>query len=223
MHTTSCFDADFAMAWTSKQVLYLEFLAPDTRRFIPVHFRQMDGAVWPAEHARYPFACASDRVHRLFASGQSRGFRTRWRMSRHQRCCAESRSASADRVKAVPTGQSRPPFDCVGTLHVHASMLFRDVDQRAVGIGELEAAVRAFLQQREPRRALGVEIDRLGCKADIGLRDLLEIGLEGGERRHPEADVVHARLLDACTVERGDFPRQHYHGHAAVSELIAAL
>src|SRR5262245_35093584 len=40
-------------------------------------------------------------------------------------------------------------------------MIFRHVDQRAVGVGELEAAVRAFLQELEAGHALGIEVDRL--------------------------------------------------------------
>ena len=38
---------------------------------------------------------------------------------------------------------------------------------------------------------------------------------------HPEADVIHRRLLDAGAVERRNRPRQDRHGHAAVGEMVA--
>src|SRR5262245_37282529 len=70
------------------------------------------------------------------------------------------------------------------------SMRLGDVDQRAVGIGELKAAVRAFAQQCQSRRALGIEVDRLRRQMDVGLGDLVDVGLESGKRRHAEADVI---------------------------------
>jgi hypothetical protein len=84
-------------------------------------------------------------------------------------------------------------------------MILRHVDQRAVGIGQLNRAVRAFLQQRQPRGALGIERDRLRRQLDIGLGNHVAIGFEGFDIGHAKADVIHARLLDAGAVERRIF------------------
>ena len=100
-------------------------------------------------------------------------------------------------------------------------MILRHVDQRAVGIGEVEAAVRAFRQQLQPRDALGIEIDRLRAQLQVLLLDLGEVLLEGVDARHPEADVIHRRLLDAGAVEGRNRPRQDRQRHAAVGEMIA--
>src|SRR5262249_31392966 len=111
----------------------------------------------------------------------------------------------------------RPPQSPV------ASRLFRDVNQRAIGIGKLEGAERALGQEPEPRHALRIEVDRLGAQLQILLLDLREIRLERVEALHSEADVVHRRLLDAGAVEGGNLPRQDRYGDAAVAEEVTAL
>src|SRR5262249_29907584 len=69
-----------------------------------------------------------------------------------------------------------------------------DGDQRAVRNSELEAAQRTLSQQCQPRRTFGIEIDRFGREADVGLRDLVEMSLEGIELGYAKTDVIHSRL-----------------------------
>ena len=64
-------------------------------------------------------------------------------------------------------------------------MIFRHIDQRAVGIGEMEGAVRAFGQQLEPRHAFGIEIERLGAQLQVLLLDLGQVLLERVEALAP--------------------------------------
>src|SRR5262245_31184495 len=76
-----------------------------------------------------------------------------------------ARCPASWQTEAPCTGHlSRARAPCWGSRPL---MRVGDVDQRAVRIGELEAAVGAFAQQREPRGALGIEVDRLGRQVDI--------------------------------------------------------
>jgi hypothetical protein len=80
-------------------------------------------------------------------------------------------------------------------------MIFSNVDQRAVRIGQLDSAVRAFLQQCEPGGTFRVEIERLWGKMYVSLGDLVDIGRERFEVWDPEADMVHSGLFDPSAIK----------------------
>ena len=80
-------------------------------------------------------------------------------------------------------------------------MIFSNVDQRAIRIGQLDSAVRAFLKQCKPRGAFRVEIERLRSEMYIRLGNLIDIGREGFDVRDPEADMVHSGLFDPSTIK----------------------
>ena len=80
-------------------------------------------------------------------------------------------------------------------------MVFSHVDERPVGIGELEFAVGALLEELHARDALVVEIERLRRQLDVLLHDMCEVFSERVEFRDAEAEMVHSRLFDAGAVE----------------------
>ena len=65
--------------------LTLVSLPPDSGGLVPVYFSRMDSAIHQSHAGDALNAYANGRVHRFFATGRSREFRTRWRRLQYQR------------------------------------------------------------------------------------------------------------------------------------------
>src|SRR5260370_2679840 len=69
-------------------------------------------------------------------------------------------------------------------------LLLGDVEQHAVRVGEMMSAVRAALEEREPRLPLRSCAQGEGAQMRIVIADGLQALLDGLQALHPEADVI---------------------------------
>src|SRR5258705_12981134 len=85
-------------------------------------------------------------------------------------------------------------------------LLLGDVEQYAVRVGEMMSAVRAALEEREPRLPLWSCAQGEGAQVRIVVADGLQALLHRPQALHPEADVIRPGPGDAAAVVVEDAP-----------------
>src|SRR6267142_384122 len=102
-------------------------------------------------------------------------------------------------------------------------LLLGDVEQHAVGVGEMMSAVRAALEEREPRLPLRSCAQREGAQMRIVVADGLQALLHGLQALHPEADVIRPGPGDAAALVVEDAPGHEEQGDPAVAQVMVRV
>src|SRR5258706_7240348 len=102
-------------------------------------------------------------------------------------------------------------------------LLLGDVEQHAVRVGEMMSAVRAALEEREPRLPLRPRAQREGAQMRIVVADCLQALLYRLQALHPEADVIRPGPHDAAAVVVEDATGHEEVGDAAVAPVMVLV
>src|SRR5437879_9084523 len=102
-------------------------------------------------------------------------------------------------------------------------LLLRNVEQHAVGVGEVMSAVGAALEQREPRPPFRSCAHGEGTQMRIVVAHGLQALLHRLQVLHPEADVIRTGPRDSAALVVADAPGREDQGDAAVAEIVASV
>src|SRR5882762_9487137 len=102
-------------------------------------------------------------------------------------------------------------------------LLLGDVEQHAVRVGEMMSAVRAALEEREPRLPLRSRAQGEGAQMRIVVADGLQALLHRLQALHLEADVIRTGPRDAAALVVEDAPGHEEQGDPAVAQVMVRV
>src|SRR5258706_9384038 len=102
-------------------------------------------------------------------------------------------------------------------------LFFGDVEQHAVGVGEVVSAAGAALEERETRLALPSRAKGEGAQVRIVVAHGSQAPLHRLQALHPEADVIRTGPRDSAALVVEDAPGHEDQGDLSVAQIMVRV